>query len=220
MRHLRPIVLATLGVALCAAPVAGAHDRHGGRHGAVVTPANGKLLGEGLAQLYGLPLSENPWAGAGDPCVRVGRGVIVAVGGGPCTIKYGTALMLGWSAAWSNAERPYPETEAEQLAEAVAADRPYTQITVTVDDDRPVDILRRRFELFTRQRTVQLPEDNILDGYDPEFPEVPARPITFTAHGWMALVRNLRPGPHKIVLASVYAGDPSTVTFDIIVVRR
>ena len=216
MRHLRPIVLATVAVALCAAPVA-AHDRHG----AVVTPANAKLVSEGWAQLYGLPLAENPWAGNGDdPCVEVGRDMIVAVNGGPCTIKYGTALMLGWSTGWSNAEDPNPQTEAEQRALALDADRPYTKITVKVDRDRPVDILRRRFELFTRQRTVQLPEDNILDGYDPDFPEVPARPITSTAHGWMALVRNLRPGPHKIVLASVYAGDLSAVTFDITVVRR
>lgn len=221
MRHLRPIVLATVAVALCAAPVAGAHDRHGGHSGAVITPTTGKLLGEAWAQLYALPLSKNPIEGNGDPCLKVGRDVTVALGGARCTIRYGTALQLGSSGAWSNAERPYPQTEAAQRAEALASSQLLTKLTVTVDHDRPVDLLRRRFELFSPQRTVRLPEDNILDGADPEAPEVPAQRITLTAHGYMALVRNLRPGRHTLELAGVYADESFTVPFEeITVVRR
>ena len=44
MRHLRWIVLAAVAVALWVAPVAGAHDSHKGRGGAVVAPAKDKWL--------------------------------------------------------------------------------------------------------------------------------------------------------------------------------
>ena len=219
MRHLRLLVLATVAVVVCAPPAARAHDPHKHRGGAVITPSKGKYLGETWAQLFSLPLSVNPEVGNGNPCLRVGHNVVVAIHGGPCTIRQGTALMIGLGSAWSNAEYPYPATEAAQRAEALAGDQGLTEFTISVDDDRPVDIRRRRFERFSPQRTVQLPEDNILDGLDPERPEVPAQTITFTAHAWVALVRNLRPGRHTIVASAVW-GEPFAISHDITVVRR
>jgi hypothetical protein len=53
MRHLRFAVLAAFAVVLYAAPLAGAHHP-------AVTPAQGKLLGEGWAQLYALPSRSIP----------------------------------------------------------------------------------------------------------------------------------------------------------------
>jgi hypothetical protein len=71
MRHLRRTVLAAVAVALCVAPVAGAHDPHRDRGGAVVAPAKDKWLGESWAQLYSLPVSENPFRGNGNPCLTL-----------------------------------------------------------------------------------------------------------------------------------------------------
>jgi hypothetical protein len=213
----RHTVLAALAVALCAAPVAAAHDPHKGRGSAVITPSKGKFLGEGWAQIYSLPLSENPFAGNGNPCLRVGHKVIEAAGGGPCTIKQGTAIMLGFGSSWSNVEYPFPKDEAAQRAVALAADQGLSDIHVTVDEDDAVDIRRPRFEVFSPQRTVQLPEDNILD--TPEL-DLPAQTVTLTAHAWSALVRNLRPGPHIIVAKATWDGETFAVSHDITVVRR
>jgi hypothetical protein len=185
MRHPLPSVLAAVAVALCAAPAAVAHDP-------VVAPAKDKWLGEFWAQIYSLPVPENPFAGNGDPCLEVGRNVIQEVGG-PCTVKEGTALTLGFGTAWSNAEDPFPETRREQLAIARDADHEFVAgMTVTVDGGDPVEIRRRRFELFSPQRTVLLPADNILGVPGP-------RIVTLSAHGWGAVVRGLRVGTHEVV---------------------
>ena len=80
MRHLHWIVLAAVAVALWAAPVAGAHDPHKDHGGAVVAPAKDKWLGESWAQIYSLPLSENPFAGNGNPCLTLANKVIQEIG--------------------------------------------------------------------------------------------------------------------------------------------
>jgi hypothetical protein len=189
MRRLRHAVLAAAAVALIAAPVAGAHDRDG----AVVAPAKAKWLGEVWAQIYSLPVAENPFAGNGNPCLTVGHKVIQAVGGGPCTIKQGTALTLGFGSAWSNVEDPFPQTRKEQLAVATAVDREFVAgMTVIVDGGDPVEIRRPRFELFSPQRTVLLPADDWLGL------EIGAQTVTLSAHAWGAVIRNLSVGKHVI----------------------
>src|SRR3954471_18176200 len=122
MRHLRWIVLAAVAVALWVAPVAGAHDSHKGRGGAVVAPAKDKWLGESWAQIYSLPLSENPFAGNGNPCLTLANKVIQEIGG-PCTIEQGTTFFTGFGTAWSTTDHPLPQTRAEQLALAIASGR-------------------------------------------------------------------------------------------------
>jgi hypothetical protein len=180
--------------------------------GAVITPGKGKLLGETWAQLYSLPLSENPLVGNGNPCLNVGHKVIAAVHGGPCTVTQGTAIPIGFGSAWSNAEYPFPQDEAAQRAVALAADQGLAQIQVTVDGDDPVNTRRPRFEIFSPRRTVQLPAENILG--------VPAQTVTLTAHAWSGLVRNLRPGHHTIIAEVVWDGEPFSVTYVIDVVPR
>jgi hypothetical protein len=188
MRHLRQAVLVAVAVALCLAPVAGAHDRGG----AVVAPAKAMWLGEGWAQLYSLPLSENPFEGNGNPCMKVGHKVIQEIGG-PCTVEKGTALTLGYGTAWSNVEDPFPETRKEQLAVATEADyESVAGMTITVDGGDPVEIRTPRFELFSPQRTVLLPADNILGVDGPQI-------VTLSAHAWGAVVRKLSVGEHEIV---------------------
>jgi hypothetical protein len=120
--------------------------------------------------------------------------------------------MLGFAPSWSNAEDPFPATAAEQRAVLREFAQGFTEITVVVDGGAPVDIHRRRYELLSPQRTVRLPEENILG--------VPEQTVTLTAYGWVALVRDLRPGRHTIVSEALYAGERWTDTREIIVVRR
>lgn len=209
MRHLRHTVLAALVVALCAAPVAGAHAPRN----AVITPSRGALLGEAVALSYSLPISENPFAGNGNPCLTVGHNVIWAVGSAPhCTVKQGTPILLVVGTAWSSAEDPFPKDEAAQRALALGADQAISQIQVTVDDADAVDIHTRRFELFSPQQTVQLPAENLLG--------VPAQTVTATAHAWSALVHNLRPGHHTIAGEVVIDDERFVETSTIDVVPR
>ncbi len=193
MRHLRQTVLAAVAVALCVAPVAGAQSPREDRGGAVVAPAKDKWLGESWAQIYSLPLSLNPFAGNGNPCLTLANKVIQEIGG-PCTIEQGTTFTTAFGSAWSSAEDPFPQTEAEQRALVVALDREIVRgVRVTVDDGMTVDIHTPRFELFSPQRTVLLPPDAIFDLHGPQI-------VTLTAHGWGAAVRKLNLGQHTIVV--------------------
>jgi hypothetical protein len=210
MRHLRRTVLATLAIALCAAPVADAHPHKGGH--AVVAPARGggltggELLGQVWARNLALPASNDPFSGR---CIPVARNVIAphpdATGIARCTATPRTRLFVFFGSYETNLDPPFPTTEEEQLAAAVAQDRALAEkINVTVDEGRTVNLLKRRFELFSPQRTVQLPADN---GYG-----VPARTITLTAHAWGAVIRHLRPGQHRVTFEVVYSGDRFTLT--------
>jgi hypothetical protein len=220
MRHLRRTVLATFAVVLCAVPAAYAHDRDG--NGAVVAPARGggltggELLGESWATGLVLPEGENPFRGT---CLTLARNVqhpsIGEDGTATCTVTQRTRLFVYFGSTCSNVE-PAPffgETEEEQLACAVAADRGFEQLNVTVDKRDKIKLLRRRFELFSPQRTIELPPNNVFG--------IPPRTATFTAHGWGAVIRNLRPGHHTVTLevANPDYGDPFSVTTNLNVVR-
>jgi hypothetical protein len=213
MRHLRCTVLAALAVALCAAPAASAQGSAADSRGAVVAPAKDKWLGESWAQIYSLPISENPFAG-NNPCLTLAQKVIQEFGGGPCTIEQGTALMTYFGTAWSSAEDPFPQTDAEQLALAIAWDREnVVGVTVTVDGGDPVDIHVPRYELFSPQRTVLLPADNVF--------ELPPGTVTLTAHAWGAVIRKLSVGDHDVVV-DVFLADGAHFIFPhpLIVVPR
>jgi hypothetical protein len=196
IRRLASTVAAVLVAALCAAPLAGARDHE--KAGAI-TPSRGTLVGAAWAQIYSLPAAENPLFGNGNPCLSVGHHVIQAFEGRQCTVEQGTALLLFLGSAWSNLEAPYPPDESAQRAVAQAADRTISEIQVTIDGGDPVDIHTARFELFSPQQTVQLPAENILG--------VAPQAATLTAHGWSALVRNLKPGSHTIVVEAEWDGN-------------
>jgi hypothetical protein len=185
-------MLATIAIALSAAPVAAAHAQRSVPDGAVVAPAKDKWAGEIWAQIYSSP------AGDPAPCVMVANKVVQELGD-HCTIEQGTAFTLGFGTAWSSAEDPFPQTRADQLALAIDAD--YANVvgmTVTVDGGDPVQIRIPRFELFSPQRTVLLPEDNGLDNPE-EGIDVPAQTVTLTVHAWGAVVRKLSVGEHNVV---------------------
>jgi hypothetical protein len=211
MTHLRHIVLATFVVALVVAPAAGAQNAPNG--GGVVTPSRDGVLNQAWALCYELPVPDNPCAGPlnGDHCMTVAPRVIQIVGPFTCTVKQGTALALDVGTAWSEAEDSALTDEASQRAAAVASDEAILAFSISVDGGDPVDVHTPRFELFPPQRTVQLPVDNILG--------VPAQTTTFTAHGWGAIVRNLRPGRHTIVGSAVFPDGSASFPHYITVVR-
>ena len=104
-------------------------------------------------------------------------------------------------------------TEAAQRAVALAADQGLTTVSITVDGDPPVEIRRRRFELFSPPAgTARLPAGNLFG--------LPAQRVRVTAHAWSALVRGLRPGRHTIVVDAVWDGEDVGGRYHITVVRR
>jgi hypothetical protein len=214
MRHLHRAVSAAIAIALCTAPAVLANDAHHYHRGPTVTPSTGELMGELWSQLYSVPLPENPaFGGNGDHCLKLARRVVEAVEGGPCNVSKGTVDVIGLGTAWSSAEPPFPTTQADQQAISLAADVGFfARIRLIIDNGAPIDIRTPRFELFSQQRTVQLPEDNIAGA--------PAQTATFSAHGWFARIRGLRPGHHTIVQdALLVDGDHQTLAYTINVLR-
>jgi hypothetical protein len=215
MRQLRSFVLAAVAVALFTAPPAGARPLDRERPAAIFTPVEPAWLAESAAQIDSLPASQNPFAGNGNPCLTVGRGVVQEIGNGPCRIEDGWTVMLGFGSGWISAQDPFPQTRAQQCALTQAADRAtFAAAQLTVDGTATVNLYTSRFELCSPQVTLLLPEDNIDDLPGPQI-------VTETAHGWFAAVRHLRPGRHTIVANATLAdGTPFTVPSTVIVVPR
>jgi hypothetical protein len=222
MRHLRYAVLTIVAVALCAAPVAIAKKNANKGGGAVIAPVH-QVVGQSGGELFGeywAELLSNPVGTFSGSCIPLGnKGKVLAPEPdedftASCTVKPGTTLLFAFGSECSNVEEDpfFGETEAEQRECAIAFDEEFfVAASITVDGGQPVDILNPRFELVSRQRTVNLPEDNFLG--------VPAGPATFTAHGWGAIVKGLRPGQHVIeVTVTDVEGFTATFTATIDVV--
>lgn len=218
MRHLRRTVLAALAVALCAAPVAGANDRQENGRGAGVEPARGggltggELLGEAWAR--GNYAGEDPFSGS---CGTLAHDVLTPHpaddGTATCTATPHTRLFIYFGTACFNVEEGVGKTRREQLACAVASDRAIHELNVTVDNGNAINIVRRRFELFSPQRAVRLPAGNDF-GVKPQT-------ATFTAHAWGAVIHTLHPGRHIVTFEVVAPdfGDPFTKRFVLNVVQ-
>jgi hypothetical protein len=203
MRHLRLTVLATIAAALCAVPVAAAHARRLDPGGAVVAPATGKLLGDAWTRGLSAP-TPDPYAGT---CAPVGRGGTVVIGvpddngTATCAVRKGTSVLVFWGFFCSDVFEGVSGQEAQREC-AIAGDQTVQKINVTVDG-ATVAIRNPRFEVLSSQRTVQLGDGS--------------GPITFVAHGWAALIRNLRPGQHTIAVEVVYVNDQPRYTLYITV---
>jgi hypothetical protein len=222
MRHLRSTVLATVAFALCVVPatVAYGKQKDGGAAPApvhrVAGLTGGELLGEAWAQLLSHPA--DTFSGT---CMPLGRkGKVVAPEPDPdftatCTVKPGTPLLFWFGSECSDVEDPpfFGADEDAQRACAVAADEFFVAASITVDGGETIDLLDPRFEVISPQRTVELSTDNILG--------VPPQTATFVAHGWVAVVRGLRPGEHTITLEVTDVEDfTATFTASINVVPR
>jgi hypothetical protein len=181
----------------------------------------GELLGEELRQVLELPLDVNPAAGA-DNCLFAGHkkkvlllwtrrptaGETVPV----CNVKPGTPVFFyGLGGECSDVEPPpfYGATEQEQRRCMLDFLRqtPFRAILVRIDGGPPVNIGRRRFLTVSEQGTVHLPHPNILGVRG-------NREATFVAAGYVALVRPLPPGSHRItveIVGSDFAGTNEAV---------
>lgn len=201
-------VLLSLGLALGPATAATADHTH---HVVRILGSNdpgglngGRYLGEFWAGFYGTAVDQLPG------CARLGphdRVLFVPDFAAVCTTREGDPLFVeGLIAAISNLEDPFSSDAATQLK--TARDFDYgaaLEIHLAVDGGTPVDLRDPRFEVVTRQQTVQLPENNIFG------PGVEPQVITLTAHGWVATVRGLSPGLHHIVRTGVFDfGDGPT----------
>ena len=159
------------------------------RASASVEPA--RAGGELLAEAWAQALSGGTAESSGG-CTHIARDVLVShpddALSSRCRLSSDERLFVMFGSFCISTEDPELDTREEQLACAVASDQAIEQLTVTVDGRR-VDIHRPRFELFSPQREVLLSPQNVL--------------ATFTAHAWGAVVTDLCPGRHTIVLAVV-----------------
>jgi hypothetical protein len=218
IRCLRLTVLATLGIALCASPIATADGRQERGSGGPVVPVH-KIAGTPAGEFIGARTAEDYAAHAGDtppadPCPIVGprsEALVMAPTGetNACTVGRRTQLVIfGLGSACSDVEPPpfFGADEAAQRACAAAFDHGFvTELRVTVDARAPVDIRDKRFEVVSPQMTVQLPDDNVFD--------IPAQTATLVAHAWMAQIPELRPGRHTISVDAVTTEFAITSTF-------
>lgn len=219
MRHLRCVPLAVLAVALCASPVAAAHDPHAGGR-AVVTPVSGHQIAQWHKTFLEMPAAINPrWGTGDDPCVRFGPGgkllSAISFGEVTCTAELGTVVTTGAGHFCSTFDFDFDTEfyavgrhEQRRCARAVSRE---TGVRVTVDD-HTVDLFRRRFASFSPQTTVQLPADNVFQPV--------AQTATITAFAWSANVRNLRVGRHLITTEVDLDGETHRFDHIIIIVPR
>ena len=218
MRHLRHTVLLALAVALWAEPIAVAHGPHKDA-GAVVAPASGggltggELLGEDWARGLARP-SPDPFDGACRPFVGKLLTPAWVNETATCTVTRRSRLFIFFGSICGNLDDPPLLSMKDQLASCVAADQAIRAFNVTVDR-HAINIRTRRFELFSPQRTAQFTADN--------FYGVPAgTAVTFTAHGWGAVIGKLRLGQHKVtveIVAPEWSPEPFIRTLNLTVVR-
>jgi hypothetical protein len=217
---LRRTVLAvtlTALTALAAASPAVAGDRHSGRGGPEIVPAHrvlgqsgGTLLGEFYARLLPIPNTENPFGAGPGQCVRVGRhGRVVMPAGTPnqCTVTTADRIVVPAATLDCSSNEPPPfhgGTAREQRRCAITqGTEAYATMPLTVDGAPPVDIRKPRFAVLSPQLASSFASD-------PIFGATPG-PTTFVAFGWIAEIRNLRPGHHVIV--GTPTGSFGTFTF-------
>jgi hypothetical protein len=202
-------LFATVALAVTA-PAAGAHGLK-----LVPASAGGQSPGELLGDIWVGSLSGRhlPYLGT---CTTYERIVLVphpTAENTPihCTMRQDQSVFFAWGAFCGTFDGLY--TRAKQLACALEYDREIQSITVSVDGGVPVDFHSPRFEFATPQRWVWVAAGN-------DF-ELPPQLATFTAHGWAALLKGLRPGPHRIVRTATVAGfdEPAVQTVLVSVTR-
>lgn len=230
MRRFRWTAGVTVGVMMLA--IVGASAQAGvARHGELV-PASGRLagltggqlLGEEVRQILELPPAVNPYLGNGDSCFAAGRKDKVLIAwtrevAPTCTVKPGTPIfvMTSWwecSNVETNEESAGGPTEAGQrkcALKSLRADNVLDAILVSIDGRRPVNVYSDRYLAVSRQVTADLPASNLFG--------LPEQEMTFVAAAWVAMIRPLPPGTHRIRVETV-PPKPSTPREVIVKVMR
>jgi hypothetical protein len=209
MRRLALAGVACAVAVLTLVPAAAAHDRSPFAKG----NASAHLLADWWEVGLRAPVTDNPFTGTADQCVRLSRHVLGPVFAGPdpvltldCTVPRNTwILAVTFTTECSDAEEPpfFGATPRERRACAIAANQGITTNTVDIDG-KTYDVSRYRYQ--TPDRKVRLPEDDLF--------EVDADQLRFTADGWAPLIEPLKPGHHviTIVTAGEFPGSGGPVT--------
>jgi hypothetical protein len=219
VKHLRWTPVLGVALVLCIAPVA-ASKPPGGAVIAPVHSAAGMTGGELLGQSWATEFESAPGAFVGE-CLPLGKKAGKVVFPIPdenltsfCAVKPGTPVFIAPGSECSDVEEDpfFGADAAAQRACALEFDEAlFVSAELSVDGGRPVNLLTPRFELFSPQMTVDLPEDNVFG--------IPAQTATFVAHGWGAIVRGLSPGEHTIFIHVVDSDGGETtapLTIDVV----
>ena len=219
MRHLLHtmmggVVVAGLSVGLgLVSPTATAHGKSqaGSSHRAHIVPADradgrtgSQLLAETWTHIYRIHTSEPQ-----PNCSYAGRTDHVLIAGSAaevCRVKRGYPVMYFFGSTCDpiSPEPWYAVGRREQRRCALKFDRSFiVGMHLRVDHGRNLNLRRARFELFTGQRHVVVPVDNIWGEA--------AGPTTFTAHAWGAFVEHLALGEHTTVLTSDFSDGSRNV---------
>lgn len=198
---------AAVGSVLALSTAAPAGAAVGPTGSAVATPVrlvDGRTGGQLLGQRWYRRL-QKPAQPTGSLCLHLGRTgrVVVSLNGQTCTVEQGTIILVApLTSICSPLDPPHATGRQGQLRCARNELRQsITGQTVTVDGGRTVDVRGPQFAAASPQRTVTLPKMNVYG--------VPPQTITFTAFGWVAVVRHLSPGLHTISTHFAFA-DGST----------
>jgi hypothetical protein len=221
------VALGTVMLAIMGAFAQVAEARHGElvpASGRLAGFTGGQLIGEEVRQILELPPDDNPFLGNGDSCFATGRRNKVLIAWAreaapTCTVKPGTPIfVLSYFWECSNKEEGTSfggETEAGQRECALEQLRNtgvFDAILVSIDGREPVNIYSDRYLAVSRQTTADLPSPNLFG--------VPAQETTFVAAGWVAMIRPLPPGTHRIRVETVNSDATSDVTQVIVKVVR
>ena len=213
IKYRRLIALATVAIAACLAPVAPAHDRdRDGRP--VVAPARGGGLtgGELLRESWatGTYAGVDPFAGA---CKTLAPNVLLpkpdATGIATCDATTHTRLFVRIGSACSkydldppatipkhNSRAPWPLTKPCRRSTSGS-----TAATRSTSSSHATNSSRHRESCSCRPTTSSASKPG---------------PVTFTAHAWGAVIRDLRSGRHSVTL-DVRFTDGGTFQFTAIV---
>ena len=212
MSHLRRCLAGVLFAALgpgmsLVSPAASAHEpSHGGlSHHARIVPADradgrtgSQLLAQIWTHIYQIHTSEPQ-----PNCHYAGRTGHVLVAGSAdevCTVERGYPVMYFFGATCDPISDPpyYAVTAPDQRRCARDVDRSFiVGMHLRVDGGPDVNLRTPCFELFTGQRSVVVPVDNVFGA--------PPGPTTFVAHAWAAFVEHLSLGKHTTVLTTDFS---------------
>ncbi len=186
----------------------------------------GQLIGEETRILLELPLDENPLNRAGESCFRGGnRGRVLILwtrlaneAPAACTVGRGTPVFLFAGFVFCDPLEPppfYALGERDQRRCALEGARTllkFDAILVTVDDRAPVDIGQERYLAVSPQGRARLPDNNVL-GVEPQR-------TTFASAGYVAMLRPLSVGVHRITVQVVGGPNASTTSGTVTVLPR
>jgi hypothetical protein len=197
MRSVLSALIAATALAVAAAPARAHGPNFAPAYAGGLTP--GQLSGEiTVGSLSGRHI---PFRGTCSIYVRTVAVPHPPLNDGPvaCTIRQDQSLYLQWGAFCARFEGY--RTAAEQRRCAIESNATLEKVEISIDAAPAFDIVRDRFQFLSPQRWVLVGAGNDFGA--------PPQLTSFVAHGWAALVKDLRPRPsaYHIVRRVTYDGS-------------